>query len=313
MDIQQTAEQLQKFADANGLQMDCSAAVNEMDAGDFIELNQAMDNSDNRSILQILQKYKARVSENYAIFSGKKICESVDMQLMNKLAFNELESLYKQFNPSAFNNNSHLTIAEMKTLTYDAMNEDITSQLNANVIANANNKQQQQQINPQTQMKMKQAELQRNSNNNAMKVTVPGSQQGTDQVAPVVGVDVGPTPQQTLVVTKDPQQQNQVQVYGLDDVDPISQNGQLNMSEEYNPAQKNQELMAPSGAHPESGGPSPLTLTEPGIGGIIQAIADIESEDNVHGDESPLGNSSMDAENEIIAQIIDNCARIRGR
>lgn len=326
MDIQETAQQLQTFADANGLDIDCSVAVNEMDAGDFIEINQAMDNSDNRTIMQILQKYKARLSESYKYFYSDMLVESYGLNFINSLAFTDLETFYKMHEPSAFSTNEHLSLAEMKTLAYDVANsenvkmflesklkEDVKSQLTSNVIANANNKEQQQQVNPQTQAKMKQAELQRNSGNNAMQVTVPGDQQGTSNVAPVVGVDPGPTPQQTLVVTKDPQKQNQLSVYGLDDVNPINQQGQVNMAEDYNPAQKNQELMGPGQQMPTSGGPSPLTHTEPGIGEIIQAISHIEADDNVHGDESPLGNSSMDAENDIIAQIIDNCSKIRGR
>lgn len=328
MDIQETAQQLQVFADANGIDVDCSVVVNEMDSGDFIELNQAMDNSDNRTILQLLQKYKARLSESYQYFYGDVLVESYGVNFINSLAFTDLETFYKMHEPSSFSTNDHLSLAEMKTLAYDSANpenvkmfmeskkvkEDVQSQLTANVIANANNKEQQQQVNPQTQAKMKQAELQRNANNNAMQVTVPGNQSGTSNVAPVVGVDPGPTPQQTLVVTKDPQKQNQVNVYGLDDVNPVNQQGQVNMTEDVSPDKLNQEVMGNGGqVMPVSGGPSPLTHTEPGIGEIIQAISHIEADNNIHGDESPLGNSSMDAENDIIAQIIDNCSKIRGR
>lgn len=313
MDIQQTAEQIQKFADANGLQIDASVIVNNMDSGDFIELNQAMDNSDNRQLLQILQKYKARFSESYKYFSGKKLSTNAEVQRINSLSFKKLQECYKKSTDNSFSDNSHLTIAEMKALVFEGLNGNPQAQLTANVIANANNKEQQTQINPQTQAKMKQAELQRNSNNNAMQVSVPGNQSGIDQVEPVVGVDVGATPQQTLVVTKNNQKPNEVNVFGLDDVNPIEQNGQVQMSEEFSPQEVNQDVMAPGGGFPESGGPSPLTHTEPGIGGIIQAISDIESEDNVHGDESPMGNDSMNAENDIIAQIIDNCMKIRSR
>jgi hypothetical protein len=56
MDIQQAATELQKFADANGLQMDVSSVLETMDAGDYVSLNQAMDNSDNRSILKNFTK-----------------------------------------------------------------------------------------------------------------------------------------------------------------------------------------------------------------------------------------------------------------
>lgn len=328
MDIQQTAHELQKMADANGLDIDCSVAVDQMDAGDFIELNQAIDNSDNRAIIEILQRYKARLSESYKYFSTFSTERSFGIDFMNSLGAQDLETFYKMQCPTALDLNGHLTLSEMRTLAYDAVDrtivekhisdkikedQDPASQLRATTIANANNQQKQGQVNPQTQAKMKQAELQRNSGNQAMQVTTPGNQSGIGAVAKVVGVDPGPTPQQTLVVTQDPQKQNQLSVYGLDDVDPVQQQGQVNMTEEFTPQEINQSVMAKGGQHPESGGPSPLTHTEPGMGSIIQAIANIEAEDNVHGDESPLGNSSMDAEGDIIAQIIDNCSKMRGR
>lgn len=314
MDIQQTAEQIQSFADANGIQIDADVVVNNMDSGDFIELNQAMDNSDNRAIAHILQKYKARLSENYKYFKvNAKYTQRESVQKINSLTF---DALVESVKSGSGIDVSKLSIAEMKTLAHDKMEEAVNNpqaQLTANIIANANNQEQQQKVNPQTQAKMKQAELQRNSNNNAMQVTVPGNQSGTNDVEKVMGVDPGPTPQQTLVVTKSNQKPNEVNVFGLDDVNPVNQNGQINMSEEYSPQQINQDVMAPNGAHPESGGPSPLTHTAPGMGEMIHAIADIEAEDNVHGDESPLGNESMNDEVDIINQIIQNCDKMRGR
>lgn len=108
MDIQQTAQELQKFADANGLHMDVNQALNAMDAGDFVEINQAMDNSDNRTIMQVLQKYKAQMSESYKLFASTKINESADVSALNRLSLNELEAFYKEHCAYALRENSHL-------------------------------------------------------------------------------------------------------------------------------------------------------------------------------------------------------------
>lgn len=305
MDIQEISVQLQKFADANGINIDAESALENMDAGDFVALNGAIDNSDNRSIMQILQKYSARTNENYNFFSGKIISESEDINHIMSMGVNELVEHYRSIKGS-YHDVSHLSLQEMRTLVY----EDLASQLTANQISSANNSQQQQQINPQTQAKMKQAELQKNTGN--MNVTVPGDQSGTNQVAPVVGIDVGPTPEQTLVVTKNTTQPNQVNVFGLDDVSPIDQNNQ-NVTEDLDPQEINNQLMAPPAEDRLPSNDSPLTHTEPGIGELIKSISSVESEDNVFGDESPLGNSSQDAENEIIDQILDFCSRMRGR
>lgn len=311
MDIEEIAQELQRFADANGVQVDASIVVNEMDAGDFIVLNQAMDNSDNTTILKLLQKYKARVSENYNYFSTDVYTLNESVISIRDIGINKLHEEFKRIYKD---DAEHLTLAEMMTLVYDALYEDnIPSQLKANQIVAQNTVSSQQNINPQTQAKMKQAELQRNANNSAMKVTVPGTQSGIQDVEPVVGVDPGSTPEQTLVVTKDTQKPNSLNVFGLDDVNPVLQQGQTSVTEEFSPGEINQDVMGPRGENFPEGGPSPLTNTAPGMGEVIQAIADIESEDDVYGDDSPLGNKSMEDENDIIRDIIDNCYRIRGR
>lgn len=308
MDIQQTSQELQKFAQAQGIDVDVSSILDTMDAGDFVALNQAMDNSDNRTIIQLLQKYRARVSESYKHFKSTTVMESRN-ELINKIHNASMAVLENTFKGLGGQDADKFSIQELKALIY----EDITSNLRANQIVGRNTTTQQQQVNPQTQSKLKQAELQRNSNNNAMQVTVPGNQEGTDAVEPVVGVDIGPTPQQTLVVTKNTQKPNELNVFGLDDVNPVQQNGQVNMSEEYSPQEINQSVMSPPEDGTPSGGPSPLTHTADGMGEVIQAIAHVEDEDDVYGDGSPLGNESMHKESDIIDQIIDMCQRMRGR
>lgn len=311
MDIQQTATELQKFADANGLQMDVSTVLDNMDAGDFVAINQAMDNSDNHSILKILQKYKSRTFESYNYFNGTVLTEDDSINLVNDMTPNELIEHYHTIE-GMIHDVSHLTLNEIRTLVY----EDLSSNLRANQIVGRNTTTQQQQVNPQTQAKVKQADIQRNANNSAFKVSVPGNQQGTQQIEPVVGVDPGPTSQQTLVVTKDPTQPNQLGVYSLDDVETVQQQGQTNIQEELSPQEANDEVMGPPSGHDSiGGGPSTLSTTAPGMGEIMQAVSNAVSSsvENVSGEQSPMGNDASAADDDMINQIIDFCTRMRGR
>lgn len=224
MDIQELGTQLQKFADAQGLNVDVDAILQTMDAGDFVEINQAIDNNDNRSILKILQKYRARAMESYQYFSGSKLIESDELRVIDEMGFNELVENYHSFVQGALHDHSHLSLSEMKAL----VKEDITSTL-GNALTN-NDNQNQTTVNPQVQAKMKQAELQKNTGNPNFNVTVPN---GTgSSVEQVLGVDVGSNPEQSLVVTKDPKQANQVQVFGLNDVEPVQEDAMdvLNMA-----------------------------------------------------------------------------------
>lgn len=310
--MQQTATELQKFADANDLQIDdVSIILDSMDAGDFVSLNQAMDNSDNHTILKILQKYKSRTYESYNHFSTNIITEDDSVNLVNDMSPDELIEHYHTME-GMVHCTEHLTLHELKTMVY----EDLMSNLRANQIVDRNTVTQQQQINPQTQAKVKQADIERNANNSSFKVSVPGNQEGTQQIEPVVGVDPGPTSQQTLVVTKDPSKPNHVGVYSLDDVDTVQQQGQTNIREELSPQEANDEVMgSPTSYDNIGGGPSTFSDTAAGMGEIRQAIdAAVSSNvEDVTGEQSPLGNDASKAGDDMIDQIIDFCARIRGR
>ncbi len=215
MDIQELSTQLQRFADAQGLNVDVDAILQTMDAGDFVEINQAIDDSDNRSILKILQKYRARAMESYQYFNGTKLIESDELRFVDQMGYDELLENYYSFVQGALHDHSHLSLSEMKAL----VKEDLTSTL-GNAISNNDNKNQ-PTMNPEVQAKVKQAELQKNTGNPNFNVTVPnGNGQSVEQV---LGVDVGSSPEQSLVVTKDPNQANQVQVFGLNDVEPVQE------------------------------------------------------------------------------------------
>lgn len=218
----------------------------------------------------------------------------------------KLEQFYKDHCSYALRENSHLTLAEIKTLVFDELKEDLTTSLKAGQIAKQNNTQQQTQINPQTAAKLKQAELQKNANNANFKVTVPGQTNGTSEVEPVVGVDVGPTTDQTLVVTKDTEKPNQLSVFGLGDVEPVQE-------AEYEENDSEDTMAPPDVTHTEQTG-SPFTHENPGMGELSHAIGKIESDDySLDGEESPEGNEGMNNADEVLSQIIDFCSRMRGR
>lgn len=316
MDMQQIASELQKFADAHGMNIDVAVIIDNMDAGDFIALNGAMDNSDNRTIMQLLQKYKAQMSESYNYFNPTNFMKHINesSNLLNKvdsMSVTELAECYRSMN--TYGEVSYFSTQELKALVF----EDITTQLKTNQAVNMNNT---QQMNPQTQAKLKQAELQKNANN--MQVTVPGEQTGTDAVEPVVGVDVGATPEQSLVITKNGNKPNELNVFSLDDVTPVDlQNQQVTedqetkVSNEKDPDEINNELMAPTdnaGLSTDEPSDSPLTNNQPGMGEMIHAINNIEKDDDLSGEESQMGNSAQSQNDDIINQIIDACSRMRG-
>lgn len=276
MDLQEMGTELQKFADANGLDMDVASALDNMDAGEFVELSQAMDNSDNRSIMKILQRYRARAFESFEYFKpnsrhvGSEICEHVKSMRMDELQLN-----YERFVIGALKESSHLSTQELKTLVY----EDITSSLQASQIADQNNASKSVTQDPAVQAKMKQAELQKSAANPNSQVTVPG-QNGNSELEKVLGVDIGPTPDKSLVVTKDPNNQNQVSVFGMNDVEPVTEEPEVEI--EIQPEEPEQEM------EPE--------------------IAPAPEERKMFRDEEPETNN----QDEVIAAIMDFCSRING-
>lgn len=324
MDIQQTGQELQKFADSQGLNIDVPVVLDNMDAGDFVELNAAIDNNDNKSILQILQRYKARMSESYKYFNPsyamKYVFENAELGKIDVMSNKQLQEAFKGF--STYSDISYFSTQELKALVYEDLTQSMTpqGQMKTNSLVQQKQVQQQQQMNPQTQAKMKQAELQKGMGN--MKVTVPGDQNGTDTVEPVVGIDTGANPQQTLVVTKSGTKPNQVNVFGLDDVNPVQEARNLmddinaicsaqELDEEKSPEEINAETQSTAPVpEPNPTNPSPITYKAPGMGEMIHSVQDVPVEDDFSGEESPLGNTKFAQNDEIVNQIIDLCNRM---
>lgn len=323
MNIQQTSQELQKFADSQGMNIDVSVILDNMDAGDFVELNSAIDNNNNQEIFKILQKYKARLSESFKYFNPsyalKYVFENKNMSIIDNYTIQELQEAYKKF--STYGDISEFSIQELKSLVYEDLTQSTPNQLNSlktSTIAKQNTQQQQQKMNPQTQSKMKQAELQKGIG--GMKVTVPGQQSGTDEVEPVVGIDIGQTPEQTLVVTKSGSKPNQVNVFGLDDVNPVQESRKLMddiraiCSEEKTPEEINSETQSTEQQPQDNqNAPSPITYTAPGMGEMIHSVQDVPGEEDFSGEESPLGNSKFAQNDEIVNSIIDLCNRMDRR
>lgn len=301
--MNETITELQRFADANNLNMDVSGIVDIMDAGDFIEINQAMDSSNNIEIVKILQKYKARMNENFKFFNSNLILENNStLKTVQDMNMKELSEMFKKSAQGFMFDNSHLSIAELKTLVYEDLSSSLQSaqsQIKAGQIAKSTT-QNDQQINPQTAAKLKQSDIQKNSGNPNYKVQIPGQNGGEAELADVIGVDVGPTTQQTLVVTKDPTNRNQVDVFGLDDIQPIKED--VEKLNEMSPEQS--ELQNSEGSL------SVLSIPNPDMADMIDAVTDISNEPEVtDGSESVQGNSALDNTDEIDA-IINFCQRM---
>ena len=285
MDIQELGSELQTFADAQGLNVNVDSILQTMDAGDFVEINQAIDDNDNRSILQILQKYRARAMESYQYFNGTKLIESEQLRVIDEMGYNELVENYLAFVNGALHDHSHLSISEMKAL----VKEDLTATL-GNAITNTDNKNQ-QTMDPAAQAKLKQAELQKNTGNPNFNVTVPnGSGSSVEQV---LGVDVGSNPEQSLVVTKDPNQANQVQVFGLNDVQPVQEDAMDILG------------MAVQGADDELKDNVDENFEDPTLQPEPEMQVNPESEVLIVQDEVPQ-------EEDIVAQIMAFCSRLNG-
>lgn len=286
MDVQELGTELQHFADAQGLNINVDSVLQTMDAGDFIEINQAIDNNDNRSILQILQKYRARAMESYQYFNGTKLIESDELRVIDEMGYNELVENYRSFVNGALHDHSHLSISEMKAL----IKEDLTTTL-GNAITNTDNKNQ-QTVDPAAQAKLKQAELQKNTGNPNFNVTVPN---GTgSSVEQVLGVDVGSNPEQSLVVTKDPNQANQVQVFGLNDVQPVQEDAMDVLG------------MAVQGADDELKDNVDENCEDPTLQPEPEMQVNPEAEVLVVQDEE------VPQEDDIVAQIMAFCSRLNG-
>lgn len=239
MNIDEISVELQKFADAHSLGIDVSKVLEMMDAGDFVAVNSAMDAGDNRQILQILQKYRAQVSESFGLFKTHLVPVYHKNQMVSEVRSMGIEDLHGHLRHMS--GTEHLTIQEMRTLVY----EDITSSL-PNSIATQNAQSSQQgadqggQQNPVVAAKLKQQSLQQNSGNQNFKVSVPGVNGSTD-VQSVMGVDIGDSPEKSLVVTQDTSKPGQVQVFPMNSVNTVNE-------DEYD---ENEIAMVPSDEEPE--------------------------------------------------------------
>lgn len=295
MNNQELVQELQIFADAHNLNMDVQQAFENIDAGDFITINQAIDSNDNVQIMKILQKYKAQVNENYSKFlSGVNLTES--MNGIKELPIQKLKKLYEKFCKGAISDISHLSTIELQTLVYEDMNTSLAgAQSRASALANANTMQNQPNI--QTQNKLKQNELLQKGNSGNMKVQVPG-QNGNVDITDVVGIDVANNTDQSLVVTKDPNKQGNVEVFSINDVSPV------------NEEQEFQKLLDSIPALYENDELSVLTRPFPDWTDVLDEINDISKKPtSLDGQESVLGNDAMDNVDEL-GEIINFCRKM---
>lgn len=224
MNMEDIQAELQKFADANHLSVDVAKILDIISAGDFIVLNSAMDQSDNTTILQVLQKYRAQVSESYNAFGNLLLAmtESNAMfQEVRRMGSTELHEHYQHCN-GATHDTSFLTLQEMQTLVFEDLTTSLTSAQTSGSTAKPSAAPQDGQQNPVVAAKLKQQSIQQNAGNANFQVSVPGTN-GSSSVQSVLGIDIAQKPEDSLVVTKDPTKANQVQVYSINDVSTVNE------------------------------------------------------------------------------------------
>lgn len=311
MDNREITEQLQIFADANGLGVDVQRIMSEIDAGDFVTLNQAMDNSDNATIMKVLQKYKARLSESYKSFKSEIPSLKESHNFIKSMGRLELQENYKRFCPGALTDVSHLSTPELQTLVFEDMASNLTpvqAQGRANQLAQ-NNLTQQKSVTPnaQTANKLKQNDILQKGNSGHYQVQVPG-QDGQPELTDVVGIDVSPNAQQSLVVTKDPSRQGNVKVFGIDDIETVKESEDfdsdfIKLLDSIQPLSEGEDCNA-------SGDLSVLTRPFHDWTDVIDDITDISRKpQSLDGSESVIGNDAMDNRQEY-NDIITFCRKI---
>lgn len=296
MDNREIISELQVFADANGLNIDVGSVIPEMDAGDFITINQAMDNSDNVTIMKVLQKYKARLSESFGTFNSIVPSTRESHNFVKNMGRMELHENYKRFCSGALSDSSHLTTPELQTLVFEDMASTLTpvqAQGRANQIARTNQIGQQATTpNAQTANKLKQNDILQKGNSGHYKVQVPG-QDGQPELTDVVGIDVSPNAQQSLVVTKDPQRQGNVKVFGINDVETVKESEDfdedfIKLLDSIQPLSEGEDLN-------QEGDLSVLTRPFPDWTDMVDDVTDISRKpESLDGSESVMGNEAMD-------------------
>jgi len=211
---------LKKWFKSNGLNPNnAEKFYDNINAGDLVTLMTAFNNNDLDTVAQIYNKTKAEMSSSYGVIKDS----------FSNLRMNDITSLYQRLPISSVRTN-HLSESHIRTLIFDSINEGIVSSMNAAKsstgsvntpkIQPQNN---QQLSNPQNtddnemSIQQKQQALTQNKN---LKVTTGGIGSEED----VLGTQFDPSnPQNSLVVVKDPSNQNKVQVLNLNDVNVIDQ------------------------------------------------------------------------------------------
>lgn len=223
-------EDLTKWLHANGIQKPSAEELyNNIDAGDLVTLITAFEHKDHDTIAQIFNKTKAEMSSNF-----NSIKESYSLSSMF-----ELENLYQKLPVTSYRTD-YLSEAHLRTLIYDAITEGIVSSMNSaksstgqDSVSNTVNQNSQQLQNAQNNQIQQTA----NTPNNDNLVTAQQKQQilkqdpntkvtfgGIGNEDDVLGTQLDPSdPNNSMVVVKDPNNQNQVKVLNINDVNLIDQ------------------------------------------------------------------------------------------
>lgn len=127
----ETQEQLQKFADANGITIDIEKFLQTLPAGQYLVLTTAMEHNDNQQIIDIMNNYGAQQFESYNNFKLGIVFNNDLMETVSNMTYTNLsdfiaESRFKVFDVSKYSLNS------LRTLVYEDLQSSAHSSLNGN-------------------------------------------------------------------------------------------------------------------------------------------------------------------------------------
>lgn len=208
--------QLQKFADANNISVDIESMISNISAGDYVSLLQAMENNDSRSIIKLIHQYKAKLSENFKVFSKLHPSNEYNINYIQECGHNDLVPLYKTFVQGALYECDYLSTSELRTLIY----EDFSS--TQQIVNNNNNAQ--QTVDTVTSNQDKIDQIMRNQQDPNFRVSTVDN--GTTDIKKVVGIETtGTDPDNTLVAMSDPNAMNgQLDIRNLSDINMVDSN-----------------------------------------------------------------------------------------
>lgn len=219
----------QSWADANGIDsVNVEKVLSNMDMSDFLVFTVAIKQKNYDLIGQLYHRASSHMMESYKFFNGTYLledCMDKNIQIIDTMSFKHVYEAYQQIPGSTYNVN-HLSIAEMKTLVYEAFGTikpqgPIAPQNPASQFSGYTTDKQPPAANDGMTPQQKQTQIMQAEPGT---VQVQGAQEQPNgsqqpQQMSVQGIDIDEQdPSNTNVVVADPTNPNEVNIMSLDDI-----------------------------------------------------------------------------------------------